>query len=111
MPRPQSIEKLNRRKRESAKQKPKSESLKGKVADAVLKRNQSMNSILINNKTTIGGIGSILSGLALIANTLADGWQSGDFDAVSGGVGLVSVGLSALFARDADKTSQDNGLR
>lgn len=112
MPRPRNVERLTSRTPEHREPAgPKSESLKGKVADFILKRNNTVKTALINWKTTVGGLATLFGGVTLILATLQDGWQSGDFDQLSAGITAITGGFALVFARDADKSSQDSGIR
>lgn len=61
----------------------------------------------VNWKTTAGGLGSIGAALTAIAETLADGLQVGDIQPLSIAAGLLIGGLGLLFARDGDKSTED----
>jgi hypothetical protein len=70
-----------------------------------------MKAILANWKTTLLGVATVAGGIATIANTLADGWQNGDLELLTAGGAAVTAGAAMIFARDADKSSQDSGVR
>ena len=56
-------------------------------------------------KTTVGGIGSILGGLAMIFKGIASG-EPVDFAAA---LAAIMAGVGLLTARDNDKTSESAG--
>lgn len=68
-----------------------------------------MTSILINWKTTLAGIALLLGAIAKISSALADGFQSADIDVALAQWPLVVSGFAAIFARDANKTSEQSG--
>jgi hypothetical protein len=98
------------RKREKAKPRTKSP-LKLRALDWLLSNDKTMKAILANWKTTLLGTATLFGGLATIANTLADGWQSGDLELITASGTAVTAGAAMIFARDADKSSQDSGVR
>lgn len=69
-----------------------------------------MNKLLVNWKTTAGGIASLLGGVTLLLNMLA-GNDEFTTDQLSIALGLIGTGVAGLMARDADKSSQDNEIR
>ena len=83
--------------------------LKIKVLDWTISKNKTVKSILANWKTSLLGAATLLGGLAAIAHTLSDGWQTGDLDLITAGGTAVSGGFAMIFARDADKSSEDSG--
>lgn len=58
-------------------------------------------------KTTVGGVGSILSGIALILG----GVVKGDYSHVPEGLGLIMGGFGLVFARDNNVTSEQAGAK
>lgn len=70
-----------------------------------------LKAILKNWKTTLAGVGVLLGGVSVIAKTLSDGWQPGDMELLTGAGTAVAAGFGMIFARDADKSSQDSGVR
>lgn len=82
-----------------------------RIAFHLLPHHPTMKAILINWKTTLFGIGTLAGGIAAGAMTLADGWQSGDLDALTAAGAAITGGFAMIFARDADKSSQDSGVR
>lgn len=112
MPRPRHIERITKRGTALKKSaEPKSKTIKGKVVDFVASRNDTVKTALVNWKTTVGGLATLFGGVTLILTTLQDGWQGGDFDQLSAGITAITGGFALVFARDADKSSQDSGIR
>lgn len=66
-----------------------------------------INAFLTNWKTSLGGVSAILAAVSAIASILADGYQPGDFDQIAISIGAIGAGFSMLFARDSDKSSED----
>lgn len=69
-----------------------------------------MYSIKVNWKTTLGGIGVILTAVGVALNAAFDGDPTTVVQ-VEPLVVEVMVGLALIFARDGDKSSQDSGVR
>ena len=57
--------------------------------------------------TTIAGVGGILASVAMIIQGVWGGEQV-DGETLVTGIGLLSAGLAAVFARDADVSSEDS---
>lgn len=74
-------------------------------------KSQAMKTILVNWKSSLGGLGAILGALATIANVLQDGFEPDDLKIIYAAVSAISIGFAGLVARDADKSSQDSGVR
>ena len=64
--------------------------------------------LLVNWKTTATGIASLLAGVALVIKIFTG---EEDTTNIAVAIGLLSAGLAGLSARDADKSSQDTGIR
>ena len=66
-----------------------------------------MQSLLVSWKTTAAGVGSIASAIALLLSDIT----AIDGEVLSQVVGLIVVGVGLLTARDADKSSRQQGVR
>lgn len=78
-----------------------------------VKRHKQRNmktSLLVNWKTTAGGIAALLGGLALLLKMLS-GEEAFNTDQLAIALGMIGTGIAGLMARDADKSSQDNNIR
>lgn len=60
-------------------------------------------------KTSMAGLLSIFSGVGLIARMIQDKDWNGEH--LMAALGLISAGLTGLFARDNNKSSEDAGIR
>lgn len=69
-----------------------------------------MKAILVNWKTTAGGIASLLAGVTILLKMLS-GEEPFSTDQLAVAFGLIGVGIAGIAARDADKSSQDSGIR
>ena len=67
--------------------------------------------ILKNWQTSSGGLAGIFTAAGIILNALSDGFQSADLDVMSGQLPIIMLGISLLFARDSNKTSEDVGAK
>lgn len=61
-------------------------------------------------KTTLAGVGGICAGIAALISSLTGGDQI-DWNAASVALGLVSAGITGLFARDNNVSSEDAGAK
>lgn len=60
-----------------------------------------------SKNTTWAGVGAILAGLTLIVNMLNEGAFS--FETVIAAVGMISAGVTGLFAKDSNVTGAGDG--
>lgn len=65
---------------------------------------------IINWKTTLGGVASILFGLEIVVEYLSTEPRPESTDSLAIALGLIATGLSCIAARDADKSSKDSGI-
>lgn len=70
-------------------------------------KSKKINTILTNWKTSLGGIALIASGISVVTSGLSDGYQAEEFETLSAAIGGIIAGFTLLFARDADKRSED----
>ena len=68
-----------------------------------------MNGLLKSWKTTAAGVASILAAGALLLQAVSDGGLTGE--TIAEVIALMTAGIGLLTARDADKSSQDHGVR
>lgn len=61
----------------------------------------------INWKTTAAGLGAIGAAVTGMAQVLSDGLQMSDVQPLTLAVGMLCGGIAAIFARDADKSTED----
>jgi hypothetical protein len=62
----------------------------------------------INWKTTQAGIVATAAGLAIWGAALGDGFQLDDLKALAEGLAAIGGGIGLIFARDADKSSEES---
>lgn len=56
-------------------------------------------------RTTLGGIGSIAAGIAMVSSALLGEGDAGT--SLEAGVGLISVGFAAIFSSDSSATDAE----
>lgn len=88
------------------------EQIKNKTINTTLNIIESkvMKGLLVNWKTTAGGLASILMGLVMMLKVVS-GETELNADQLTIAVGLIGTGVAGLMARDSDKSSQDNKIR
>ena len=69
-----------------------------------------MKSIQANWKTTLGGVGVVLTAIGVALNRAFDGDPETNVQ-IELLVVEIMAGLALIFARDGDKSSQDSGVR
>lgn len=85
--------------------------LSERLALNVILKSEPMKNFFANWKTSLSGVGLLLGGLGTIATTLSDGFQTGEGDVLMQAGAAVAAGFGLVFARDADKTSEQSGAK
>jgi hypothetical protein len=65
--------------------------------------------ILKNYKTTLGGVAAMLAGLSMLVSILQGNGSDGQTWALA--IGLIGAGWAGITGRDADKSSEDSGVK
>jgi len=71
--------------------------------------------IIVNWKTSLGGLAAILAAVKLLMGYLSPAWDDDpetmvNWNMVLESLGVLAAGLAALWARDNDKSSADNAI-